>query len=181
MRLSPFHALGANGDALLVEIDFRPQQALRFLASKRNEQQETDQGADVTRRVLDRGPCAANGRYRWRVIARTSWTRPVVTIDGGAGIDWNQLALRAPGQELLELAEHMVTLKLGAIDRVDHQANGARIDVGDGEAVASHDAKRLADVMDALAPCAIGEVHARAEGLSVKAAASPAVVGMIER
>lgn len=81
MRLTSFHPLGANGAAPLVEVDFRPKQALAFLAPQRDEQQETDQRADVIRRVFDRGPCAPDRCDRRRVITRNARTRPVVTID----------------------------------------------------------------------------------------------------
>jgi hypothetical protein len=42
VRAPAFRALSANVDALLIEIDLRPKQALRFLAPERNDEQEPD-------------------------------------------------------------------------------------------------------------------------------------------
>jgi len=51
VRPPVLHPLSANGNALLVQVDFRPQQPLRFLAPQRIEQQESDQPANVVWRV----------------------------------------------------------------------------------------------------------------------------------
>ena len=62
----------------------------------------------------------------------------------------------------------MATLERGAVDGVEHQADGARVDRGERNCVAAHEADGLADVMGGLALGAVGEVRARRDSLSIE-------------
>ena len=128
VRLSVFHPLSANSDALLVEIDLGPKQAPRFFAPERIEQQETERSADVVRGVFDRVPDTSERCDRWRVITRTAWPGPIIAIDAVTRIGRDQLALHAPVHEPVERVEHLATLECGAVDGVEHQADGGRVD-----------------------------------------------------
>ena len=52
--------------------------------------------------------------------------------------------------------------------RVEHQADGARVDRGERDSVAAREANGFVDVMCGRALGAIGEMRARSDGLSIE-------------